>query len=296
MNYYVSGFPCSDELYHTGIRDMKWYVRRFQNYDGTLTDAGYERYYGHPRRKKGNVEVSDTGTGNAKAGVAAAGRAIATAANTAKHKAQEAYRKRHPELMSDEELASRIARINMEITYKRAVDQNKFQPSRAQKLVQDIVESSSKAMASNTIRLVDTAMLNFIDRYDYKAKKAYEDALAKKREKRQEARDYLSREEQSEREIAKEKRQEARDIRKEKRQEEREERQAAADRARERDTVNGRFGDYVNRTMKKDFSKWTSDDWETFNTYTNWRDRMRQFEYGDTKGPKGSGGKKKGGR
>lgn len=34
----------SDELRHWGIPDMKWGRRRFQNYDGSLTEAGKARY------------------------------------------------------------------------------------------------------------------------------------------------------------------------------------------------------------------------------------------------------------
>lgn len=32
-----------NDLYHYGIKGQKWYIRRFQNKDGTLTEAGKKR-------------------------------------------------------------------------------------------------------------------------------------------------------------------------------------------------------------------------------------------------------------
>lgn len=39
MGYYIS----NNELYHFGIKGQKWGIRRYQNPDGTLTEAGKRR-------------------------------------------------------------------------------------------------------------------------------------------------------------------------------------------------------------------------------------------------------------
>lgn len=56
--YYIAGFPVSDELYHHGILGQKWGVRRYQNEDGTLTEAGKSRYTTKEEKKQKKFEAS----------------------------------------------------------------------------------------------------------------------------------------------------------------------------------------------------------------------------------------------
>lgn len=56
----------NDELYHWGVKGMKWGVRRYQNKDGTLTSEGKKHYsqdhedYTRAHTKKSVREMSDS--------------------------------------------------------------------------------------------------------------------------------------------------------------------------------------------------------------------------------------------
>lgn len=48
----------SADIYHHGVKGQKWGVRRWQNEDGSLTEAGREHYGLKGTKYKQNIEKS----------------------------------------------------------------------------------------------------------------------------------------------------------------------------------------------------------------------------------------------
>ena len=130
------------ELYHFGIKGMRWGVRRFQNSDGSLTSAGKERYnggdYGSGKqssgKKKKKIDVSKAFEPSIKGGkdkpnISPAEKVGREAGNIASNASKilesgsaikKASKGKQSKVndMSDQELRDAINRLNLERTYE----------------------------------------------------------------------------------------------------------------------------------------------------------------------------------
>lgn len=148
-NTYILG-P-DGELYHAGVKGMKWGQRLYQNKDGSLTPLGRRRY-----NKQKNTAVAK------RQATLAAKKKAADDEATAKAKRDkdiEAGRV-SPKKMTTEELNRRIERLNLEKTYNEAVIARRSSSyKKAEQFLNKFIDKTIEKVAENvTADLVAQAL------------------------------------------------------------------------------------------------------------------------------------------
>lgn len=199
-NYIITSngnFISEDELYHWGIKGMKWGVRRYQNADGSLTAAGRRRYtnpdgslndkgkkYYAKERARLIAErkvIKNTQKTNDQLSRLEAQRRNNEALKKANApKKEEAPKHKTAKEMTDEELDKAIARAKKEDEYNRLRPEPVKKPGFMEDLVTNVVkpavmQSGKNMLASVMDKAVKDLMKDKIDPNSYEAlKKTYD--------------------------------------------------------------------------------------------------------------------------
>lgn len=157
----------NDELAHYGVLGQKWGIRRFQNKDGTLTNAGKKRYEKELEKVKADKKVLT----NRKRTVAKIEKLNAmkkevedqkkelsgksTTKQSSKAKNNSSTKRKSVKDMSNEEIQAVLDRIDLEKKYAEAMSSgNKKETSRGQKFVMDVLETAGKDIATQATKFV----------------------------------------------------------------------------------------------------------------------------------------------
>ena len=128
MSEYLIVYP--DELYHHGIKGQRWGFRRFQNSDGSLTNAGRARYAVDVKKerkggkaferniktKNGKISTAEDVSKNA-TNIARNVRDISSDVDKIRSSKTRLEFQREASKLSDDELKKRINRMQLEDRY-----------------------------------------------------------------------------------------------------------------------------------------------------------------------------------
>lgn len=122
-------FPMnSNQVSHSGIKGMKWGVRRYQNEDGTLTEEGKKRYQDQPEQEesKKKQDPQEKYVGASMSIAKSASDIAKTAAGAIDMSRGSKTIRRDYSWMTDQQLQARINRLNLERTYGDLSGETKY--------------------------------------------------------------------------------------------------------------------------------------------------------------------------
>ena len=157
-------------LKHNGVKNQRWGVRRYQNYDGTLTALGRSRLgLKSESKSKTKAETKTKTKTKTKSDPKQEKKKTAEEKNNTlavKRQRKKDYKNRRT--LSDTELQSRITRLEKEAKYADLVSAD---VSPAEKFVKTILNDATKPVATNIVKTLEeygtyhvTAGLKEIDR------------------------------------------------------------------------------------------------------------------------------------
>lgn len=140
-----------NELLHYGILGMKWGIRRYQNYDGTLTSAGKKRYGGDGDGDSVGVITKGENDGGSVSPDSSQARSVKPVSE-----------------MSDDELRAFLNRADMERRYNEIVNPKPQQPQQPQTVQEQKKVDISKPNSVSS--LTDDEIRAFLNRVDLEKK------------------------------------------------------------------------------------------------------------------------------